>query len=289
MDFFIVNAFTDESFGGNTAGVVIYESCSEALMQKIASELKFSETAFIKQLSEDTFSIKYFTPNSEVELCGHATIASFKVLQHIGLVKTNCCYRLKTKSELLAVYLTDDYIFMESGSPKSSGMLDNAVINKLAGCMNINSTDIGDLNFNLKPQIVTTGLYDIILPVKSVDVLNNIKPDFKELSKLSEKLKVVGVHAFTLESNSFTARCRNFAPLYAINEEAATGTSNASLTYYLYINNIIHELDKSYVFVQGELMGRASNIITKLTSNNSNVKILVGGSAAILSEGRLLI
>ena len=80
MKYFIVDAFTDQPFGGNPAGVVLLDSDAfpkEELMLQIAAELRYSETAFVKRHSAQEFSIRYFTPKAEVELCGHATVASF--------------------------------------------------------------------------------------------------------------------------------------------------------------------------------------------------------------------
>ena len=113
-----------------------------------------------------------------------------------------------------------------------------------------------------------------------------IKPDFDALSKLSEKLNVVGVHAFALsEEPGIRAYCRNFAPLYGIDEEAATGTSNGALTYYLYKQNILKKGDAS-TFLQGESMGRPSKIQTILDSSDPT-KIKVGGTYKIVAKGEL--
>lgn len=288
MEFFIVDAFSSKPFGGNAAGVVIYKDLGEEAMQKLAAELRFSETVFIKQLSSSHFSMRYFTPNSEVALCGHATIAGFKVLMHKGVAEDNKTYIIETLNESLNVSVKKDYIFMEAGKAVKGDFLDSSSVEELANILDISPLDIGDVNFNLAPQIISTGLYDIMLPVKTKEVLNKINADYNALSMLSERLQVVGVHAFTLDSAHYTAECRNFAPLYDINEEAATGTSNASLTYYLYINKVITDFDKSFLFKQGESMNRPSEIITKLSTTNG-LRIQIGGQAAILSEGKLFI
>ena len=85
MKFYIVDAFTDTLFGGNPAGVVILpdgtDFPSDEIMVKTAAELRYSETAFIKRINEKEFNIRYFTPAAEVDLCGHATIGSFKALR----------------------------------------------------------------------------------------------------------------------------------------------------------------------------------------------------------------
>ena len=98
MKFFIADAFTKEVFGGNPAGVVILgegnDFPDDETMRKTAAELRYSETAFIKFLSEadadgayNAFNVRYFTPAAEVDLCGHATIATFSCLREAGLVK----------------------------------------------------------------------------------------------------------------------------------------------------------------------------------------------------------
>jgi PhzF family phenazine biosynthesis protein len=288
MDFYIVNAFTSTSFGGNTAGIIIYEELNENIMQQLATELRFSETAFVKRISNEVFNIKYFTPVSEIELCGHATIASFMVLLQEKIIEKNNVYHIQTLSGSLNVYVDSDLIFMEAGCPQEGLVLDANLTNYLCSILSIDSSYVGDCNFKLKPQIISTGLYDIVLPVLNTTVLNNLKPDFKKLSIFSEQMNVVGVHAFTLGSKDFTASCRNFAPLYGIDEESATGTSNASLTYYLYKNRVLADLSKEFIFKQGESMNRPSDIITRFLDNERN-KILVGGTAKIISKSKLFI
>jgi PhzF family phenazine biosynthesis protein len=250
--------------------------------------LKFSETAFVMRLSDSLFSIRYFTPNSEIELCGHATIAAFKVLQHLGLVQCNQSYSIHTLSGNLPVYIEKNLIFLTAGTAHCSPSLDDKYTNKLCKAIGASYDDIGDFNFKLRPQIVSTGLYDIMLPIRNKTVLMGLKPDYRTLSELSKELKVVGVHAFNLSQVDFTATCRNFAPLYGIEEESATGTSNASLTCYLYSNEVIKDLNATFLFRQGENMGRPSNIYTKILSTNP-LKILVGGNARITAKGSFLI
>ena len=96
MKYYIVDAFTDKPFGGNPAGVVLLDGSSfpnERLMLQIAAELRYSETAFVRQDSEKEFTIRYFTPMAEVELCGHATIASFALLhRELGITGQCLCH-----------------------------------------------------------------------------------------------------------------------------------------------------------------------------------------------------
>jgi len=126
---------------------------------------------------------------------------------------------------------------------------------------------------------VDTGLPDIMMPLASRALLAELKPDMAAISALSEKLNVTGVHAFTAENG--TVYCRNFAPLYGIDEESATGTSNGALTYYLYRRGLVGS-GKTNLFIQGEAMGKPSKIYSKLTLDEAgNAAIRVGGSAVV--------
>lgn len=286
MLFYIVDAFTDKPFGGNPAGVVIYDNMDDYKMQNLASELRFSETAFVKQVEKQKFDIRFFTQNSEVALCGHATIASFGALLESKYISNDNFYFINTKSGLLSVFVKDSFILMKQADPIAGEVITE--VDSIADALKIAAEDIGDKNHDLKPRIVSTGLFDIMLPVKSKEILNSISPDFTVLSNLSRFYNVVGIHAFTLDNDCFTASCRNFAPYYGINEEAATGTANGALTYYLYLNNILKEFNRDYTFIQGEKMKRSSKIITRLEFNEK-VEILCGGSYSILTKGELLL
>ncbi|MBK5246666.1 MAG: PhzF family phenazine biosynthesis protein [Peptostreptococcaceae bacterium] len=289
MKFYIVDAFAEEIFGGNPAGVVILEEGTdfptEEIMIKTAAELRYSETAFIKQVSAKAFNVRYFTPVEEVDLCGHATIGSFGALLDAGTIYKGQIYELITKAGKLEVELDAEMneatVFMDMG--KAAELNPVKDVEELARVLGIKTEDIG-----FEPKLVSTGLPDIMLHIKTKEALMRMKPDFDALSKLSEKLKVVGVHAFALsEEPGIRAYCRNFAPLYGINEEAATGTSNGALTYYLYKQNIIKKGDTS-TFLQGESMGRPSKILTILDCDNPK-KIKVGGTYKILAKGALFI
>ena len=81
MKTYFVDSFTNQKFKGNPAAVCIVESDLESCtMQNIATEIGFSETAFIKQISENNYSIRFYTPKKEIPLCGHATLAASKVI-----------------------------------------------------------------------------------------------------------------------------------------------------------------------------------------------------------------
>lgn len=289
MKFYIVDAFTETLFGGNPAGVVILpegsDFPSDEIMTKTAAELRYSETAFIKRLNEKEFNIRYFTPAAEVELCGHATIGSFKALLDGGYIKDNTSYINHTLSGTLNIVIKNGFVLMDMAVPVKIGEIsENEKLKELYNVMGLDYDAERSAGVNLLPQLISTGLPDIMMPVSSLDSLEKIKPDFPTLSTLSERYKVVGAHAFTTNCDDATCHVRNFAPLYDIDEEAATGTSNGALTYYGYLNGFVKAGDDCK-FIQGEKMKRPSVIVSHIESGSSGCAIQVGGSAVILAEG----
>lgn len=291
MKFYIVDAFTDTLFGGNPAGVVILpegaDFPSDEVMVKTAAELRYSETAFIKRLNEKEFNIRYFTPAAEVDLCGHATIGSFKALLEGGYIEDNSSYINHTLAGDLNIDVKDGFVLMDMAAPvKIAEIADNAGLDELYRIMGLDYADQKAKGANLIPQMISTGLPDIMMPVASQADLEAITPDFPALSDLSSRYEVTGVHAFTLDAEEgTTCHVRNFAPLYDIDEEAATGTSNGALTYYGYLNGFVKDGDDCR-FIQGEKMERPSVILSHLKADGSgNCSIQVGGSGVMLAEG----
>lgn len=287
MKFLIVDAFTTTTFGGNPAGVVILpdgqDFPDENTMLATAAELRYSETAFIKPLGNSEFQIRYFTPAAEVDLCGHATIGSFCALLKLGIVKSGEICVNHTLAGDLKIAVSDDAVLMDMASPvEIKTISDSSDTARLYSVMGTSFNS--DLHF---PRIISTGLPDIIMEVSSREELNKMEPDMKAMAQLSDEYKVIGVHAFALDSeDGATAHCRNFAPLYDIDEEAATGTANGGLTYFLYLNNLIKSGAHCRI-IQGESMNRPSEILTEIISNGQTCNIKVGGSAVILAEGEI--
>lgn len=289
MKFYIVDAFTENLFGGNPAGVVILpegeDFPSDEIMTKTAAELRYSETAFIKRLNDKEFNIRYFTPAAEVELCGHATIGSFKALLDGGYIEDNQTYINHTLSGTLNIDIKNGFVLMDMAAPVKIGEIsEHEKLRELYDIMGLDYDAEKSEGVSMIPQLISTGLPDIMMPVSSLEVLDRIEPDFPALSKLSERYEVVGVHAFTVNCDDATCHVRNFAPLYDIDEEAATGTSNGALTYYGYLNGFVKSGDDCR-FIQGEKMQRPSAILSHIEADGDNCSIQVGGSAVILAEG----
>ena len=279
MKYFIVDAFTTQPFGGNTAGVVLLDDTfpSDEFMQQVAAEFRYSETAFVLQNGDTEFTVRYFTPRGEVDLCGHATVATFGTLYKLGLVANDSMCINHTLAGNLQVRVGDK-VMMEMAEPQ---VIDATVdVKQLHSIMGVKNSHI-----DLPVMVVSTGLPDIMMPVGSVDELNTLVPDMDALAKISDKLGVTGVHAFAIGDDDYTAHVRNFGPLYGIPEESATGTANGALTHYLHRNGII-SAPAECRFLQGEAMQRPSVVATTLLENGA---IWVGGDSAIVAIGELII
>ena len=286
MQLFIVDAFTDRIFGGNQAGVVLLRDGqafpNDRLMQQIAAELKHSETAFVRRINPNTFQLRYFTPEGEVPLCGHATVSAFTVLREQGWIVIGE-YLAQTQSGALDVSVEADQIWLRMPQGEIVKKLSSEEAERVYAAYQISKEDRPK---ELPPAIVKVGLPDIMLPVNTKRALDHATQDRDEVILLTRELGLVGVHMFcSSEEASTTAYCRNFAPLFGIDEESATGTSNASLTHLLLQRGLVKPGTINR-FVQGEAMGKPSVILNRVDEDGI---IWIGGSAVISVQGELKI
>lgn len=282
INVYVMDSFAKTTGGGNPAGVVLNaETLLEAEMRKIASVLGFSETAFVSESAAADFKVRFFTPTEEVDLCGHATIGAFYAMSSLNLLPKGK-YSQQTKAGILEIeILSDDFVLMEQSVPIFSQVVDRA---EVADSLNINTSDI---SANLFPQVVSTGLRDIIVPIQNIGTIDKIKPDMKKIQELSGKHNAIGYHVFSLSSiHGADAYCRNFAPLYGIPEESASGTSNGALACYLYRYGLVDEVKAaSLVFAQGYSMKKPSEVRASLTVRaNKILAVKIGGSAMNLRQ-----
>lgn len=292
IEVYVVNAFTLDEKGGNPAGIVFdFENrLSEIEMQLIAKKMALSETAFIRYGTHEVdFDLRFFTPTDEVPLCGHATIASFWLMTlQKRLSKSELLQKTPAGILNLSVDTTDNLttVWMTQSDPqciKSNLDFDAQFKAAFPSAM---------IDSKLPIEIWSTGLHDILLPIKSRDALNQLQIDMTALSTLSKDLNVVGVHAFVSSNDSQLIYARNFAPLYGIDEESATGTSNGALTAYLAHHYNISQCHKNqdhmkdsytYKVLQGEMMESPSLIFTRLDYTDSIKEpiIWVGGTCSL--------
>lgn len=282
-----LNSFAKTESGGNPAGVVLEASnLSKDDMKRIAKKVGFSETAFVQKSDKANFKVRFFTPTNEVNLCGHATIATFFLLTNKGIIQRGR-YMLETKSGILNIQVKDNRtVFMTQILSQFSEKINRE---EIIECLNISEDQFPS---DLPIQIVSTGLRDILIPINNLRILLSIKPNFDKISNISKKYNVVGFHVFSLETKfGSTAHCRNFAPLYGIPEESATGTSNSALSCYLFkYGKITKGQAGNLVFEQGYSMNKPSEILAKLKIEDNEIKeVQVGGTAIVKKEIEILI
>ena len=276
VDVYVAAAFSKDDKGGNKAGVVLGRSELTSVQKvAIAKEMGYSETAFVLDSDKADFKLQYFTPTEEVPLCGHATIAAFSTLKLLNMLDKPDC-TIETEAGILNIHIKDDgLILMEQNRPTYLEVLDSDIF---TGCIERNFID-----HRFPIQIVSTGLNDIMLPVDSAEHLEQLSPDFEMIANMSKAKAVVGVHAFTIiKESDVTAICRNFAPLYGIDEESATGTASCALACYLFK---YHKQQPQYIFEQGHNMGEISRIIVNLSYYGSVIdSVFVGGYGYLLGK-----
>ncbi len=265
-----LSSFTYNGTNGNLAGVILDAAhLTNDERQLIASKHSYSEIAFVEPSEVADFKLTFFTPNSEVDLCGHATIAALGLLKQLNKI-ANGTFKLELKAGIVTVFVEDNNILMEQISPQFKTIIDKSIIAK---SLKINETDFLDLNC----QMVSTGLFDIIVPIVDRQTLNAINPNFKLVANVSKQFDTVGYHLFTIEDQQIYTR--NFAPLYEINEECATGSASGALACYLYQNGLL-KLNTTTDFYQGEAMQQLSKISVKLEMQDQTIIVYVGGSVS---------
>ena len=284
MRYFIVDAFTDRPFGGNPAGVVLLGDApfpSEGLMLQVAAELRYSETAFVRRLSATEYHVRYFTPAAEVELCGHATVATFALLHRLGLADGRClCHTLVGNLAVEA----GERVMMQMARPRIvETIADTDEIYKALG-LNFSIVNSQLSILDLPVQVAYAGLNDIMVPLPDVSSLNALQPDMEAVAAITKEHATTSFHVFAIAKDGYTAHVRDFGPLYGIPEESATGTANAALTHYLAVNGVIPQ-QGDFAFLQGEAMGRPSVVATRIDADGT---VYVGGTAAVVAEGELL-
>jgi PhzF family phenazine biosynthesis protein len=276
---YIARAFCHQSRGGNPAGVVILNqemNPTPQQMQAIAKELNFSETVFLSLSGSNSYSALYYTPTSSIDFCGHATLAAFGVLRELGWLKGSI-FSLDTPVGPCEVRLKDRLVFLSQPLPIFGEGIDLTEITPILG---------DDVKVEEPyPCIVSTGLRDIFVRVCDEKCLQALKPHLEKLEGLSRKTDSIGLHVYSLDPQDslITAHCRNFAPLYGINEESATGSSSGALACLLFEKGLLlsgtkHEL----LFRQGESLGAPSDIYVHLKTQGKTItKVECGGEVVL--------
>lgn len=209
MKIYQVDAFTDKPFSGNPAAVCILESQkNDKWMQNVAQEMNLSETAFLLR-QDDGYNLRWFTPGTEVDLCGHATLASAHILWEKEYLRKNETARFYTKSGLLTAKFKDDWIELNFPSlPVEKADAPVEVMNAL----------------RLNPVYFGKSTFDYLIEVGSEEEVRNIKPDFTILSKVPIRGIIV-----TAKSKEYDFVSRFFAPEVGVFEDPVTGSAHCCL------------------------------------------------------------
>lgn len=258
-----VDSFTKEKFHGNPAGVVPdADGLTEEQMQQIARELNNSETAFIfsSNSPEYDMEVRFFTPTTEVPICGHATIAAHYVHakesnSHGGRVIQ------KTKAGILPVdvlWQEGDYtIVMTQGAPEVSEPLSQSLRSQIVDALGITEQDLCE---EYPIAVASTGHSKVMVPIYSNELLHSLEPKADKLIQISKQLGCNGYYVFTLNpQDTILVHGRMFAPAVGIMEDPVTGNANGPLGAYLVHFNILQD-EKSDCFdfdiLQGEAIKR---------------------------------
>ncbi|WP_116124579.1 PhzF family phenazine biosynthesis protein [Lewinella sp. IMCC34183] len=209
-----VDAFTDHLFGGNPAAVVPVPAFpSDKLMQQIATENNLSETAFVVIRGKGKFDIRWFTPTTEVRLCGHATLAAAHVLYRSGggdLEKLRFRTREAGTITVTPKKAEGNYTMSFAADKPEKHRSSKKLRGALAG---------------LKPVEVYAGQDDLVAVLKSEEQVRSLEPNFHVIERLKRRGLIVTAPGRDCD---FVSRC--FYPAYGINEDPVTGSAHTILT-----------------------------------------------------------
>ncbi len=214
LPLFTVDAFTDQPFRGNPAAVCLLDSPKDdAWLQSVAAEMNLSETALLTKV-DGGYQLRWFTPNAEVALCGHATLASAHILWQTGRASAIEAIHFHTQSGVLKASRNDDGIELdfplvqEEAAPATPGLTEA---------------------LGVLPSYVGRNRFDYLVEVESEEVLRQITPNFAMLATLPVRGVIVTCRSATAD---FDFVSRFFAPAVGVNEDPATGSAHCCLATF---------------------------------------------------------
>lgn len=285
-----VDAFTKEKFHGNPAGVVPNaDGLTEEQMQRIARELNNSETAFIFQSDSPDYDVevRFFTPTTEVPLCGHATIAAHYVRAIEGSVTSGCVLQ-KTRAGILPVDIVEEeddfHIVMTQGTPEVGAPFSTEVVGRMTAAMGLSNEDLRE---DCPICIASAGHSKIMIGIKENAKLHKLTPNLQLLSAISQEVGCNGYYVFTLNPDEeVLVHGRMFAPAIGIAEDPVTGNANGPLGIYLVHYGICRGLETPDEFTfqirQGEAMGRDGGMTVRVKIKNHQPQMVqITGQAVV--------
>ncbi len=291
-----VDAFTEVALTGNPAGVVPDGSgLTDEQMQAIAREMSVSETAFMLPPtgSGADIRIRWFTPQTEVSLCGHATIAGFHALaeekMHGMKAPGTYAFQVETKSGILPVTVTK--------GPQAADVMFGLPVPRFVRAGQYKLDVVRILNISLeemesrKPIVSTDYLY---VPIRRLHTIFSMKPNFFSMSQFLSNRNLTGLCVFTTETLERTSavHSRFFAPVVGINEDPVTGSANGPLGAYLFEHGEVKPVDNIVRLIgeQGDVIGRKGRVTIEVRVRDKEVLgVRIGGRAVTVLDGEICI
>ena len=257
-----VDAFTEMPFAGNPAAVCVLPAPRDARwMQDVARELNLSETAFLHpHPPDDGYDLRWFTPAVEVDLCGHATLASAHVLWQDGHLPRDRSARFHTRSGLLTAIAQGDWIELDfPATPAAPAPAPPGLAAALAGV----------------PRWIGRSKFDYLVELDSEDTVRRLQPDFAALERVEARGVIVTSRA-TTPGYDFVSRF--FAPRAGIREDPVTGSAHCALTPFW--NERLHKRD----MMAYQASARGGVVRVRLTGD----RVALGGQAVTVLRGELM-
>ena len=269
-------AFTGNPAGGNPAGVWIGDQLpDEAEMQRIAAEVGFSETAFVAPASGQCRTVRYFSPETEVPFCGHATIATGVALAEAA---GDGDFRLETPAGTVPVAVRQRNGRVEASLTSVAPRHERAPNELVDSALRALRWSASDLAAEIPPAIAFAGAWHLILAASSRGRLDELDYDFETLKALMLEADLVTLQLIWQQDDT-TFHSRNPFPVGGVVEDPATGAAAAALGGYLRDANLI-EAPATFSIRQGEVMGRPSYLRVDVPNSGG---IVVSGTAVAMT------
>lgn len=260
IPFYLVDAFTSRTFGGNPAAVcVLREWLPERVLQLIAAEHNLSETAFVIEKGEGSYELRWFTPRIEVDLCGHATLAAAFVIYRELRPTYEGTIEFSTRSGILRVFREGDTIYLDFPSRKGFPVEKNPLLEKALG---------------VAPKEVYKSR-DLLVVYDDPQVVLNMRPDFSELEKLEDVLGVI----VTAPHHKYDFVSRFFAPRAGVPEDPVTGSAHCTLIPY-WSGRLGKKSLRAY---------QASSRGGELICEDRGERVFIGGCAVLYGAGTIFV
>lgn len=293
LPFRIVDAFTERPFEGNRAGVVLdADGLDDGASLAIAREVNASETAFVSRGEGGEFGVRFFTPQVEVPLCGHATLAAFLALAEEGRIdagrgKARATMRCRAGALPISVDREGDRWRVRQTQAKPAF---RAVAESAARVAELHGLDAGDLLADLPVRVVSTGLPLLLVPVLDAARLARAKADAR-LAAFQQGLGAAGSLLYTLDApTGFRAEMRLFGDAVGIVEDPATGTGAGALGASLVEQRIVAARDgvATARFLQGVHVARRSELTAEVSARDGAIEeVAVIGTGVVTVRGTI--